>query len=250
MKIRMKSNLILLFFLLSMMACFNSPDSKRNSEAEDEIPPTPPTPEALCDYFFKNTHLSKDTLKQIKILVKKAASIISENDVYNLMNQATFPTDTAALPDSLCTKIAKKTLTFGEHLNLNLLKSLSPTYIELADVLFMFSQISCNATEWDCGRLKNVVCLSQADLDMVFAKRTGEIDSIDYSSEKWKQFRRSYGKYGLHWYSKPIFNEKMDFALIEYRGAGGRGLGSGALLIFQKKDSRWRLVEARELWIT
>ena len=151
MKPHSSSYLLIIFLLLFFISCFNS-NSKRN----DDIPPPPPSPEAVCEVFFKNIHLSKDTLKQIKILSQKAHATISETDIYTLMNQAIFPNDALTLPDSLCTKIVKRTSTFGEHLDIKHLKSMSPTYIEMEEVLYMFSQLSCNSTEWDCNRLKNI----------------------------------------------------------------------------------------------
>jgi len=240
--------LIIIILVVFSNSCINQGNDKSTNNQVNDSEPPPPKPGECYDYDLKNTKFSQDTIKQIEILAENAKSIITENDIYELVNQTIFPTNEKKIADSLCQKIVQKTRTYYGHIDLKRLTQFYPKYIKQDDILFMYSQLSCNEFYWKSDNLKNAICLTDDELHKIFARQKG--DTTNNSSDKWKTFRQKYGLYGLHSYSKPIFNKQKDFALIETSGSGGEGLGSGNLLIFQKINSKWKLIESIELWIT
>ena len=73
-----------------------------------------------------------------------------------------------------------------------------------------------------------------------------EDDILDY----WENFRKLYGNYGHHHYSKPIFNKEKNMVIIEHSGQGGWLLGSGDIILFRKEKGKWKLIKEQNLWIS
>jgi len=239
---------LLIVFLISVFfSCINSSDEKEIIDLSQLPPPPPPKPGDCYDNNLKENSFSLDTIIKIKVLSKIAKRQITENDIYELITQTVFLSDEDALPDSLCLKIVKKVSTNSYDITFKDIENLYPKYISKNDIIYLYSQLTCDEFLWDCSKLKNTVCLSVADL--VDLQKSYQ-DSCSYEDVYWDTFIRKYGYYGLHVFSKPIFNLKKDFALVIYNGSGGRGLGSGQYLIFKKESNKWILVEEITTWVT
>lgn len=172
--------------------------------------------------------------------LKKRYNVITNNDTYDFLNYSLFGAD-SILSDSLeFIKINCFTLKHSSKLK-SFINSISDTLLSPTDKKIMKSQLSSEVFLWDNEKLINVWCLTPKDLNKI-----NQSDTTDY----WEEFRANFGKYGRHYYSRPIFNQNKDICIIEHSGQGDWLLGSGDIFIFKKINEKWTSVKEKNLWIS
>ena len=229
------------FFFLFMAFFISSCENSDQKIIAETIPP-PPKIDQCIDFDLKSRYFSADTVSLLQGFANESKTNILDNDIYTLMTQAFFRRDGKNMPDSLCTKIVLKTQTYKGEITLETISKLYPDFILQDDILYMYSQLSCEDYFWDTHQLPNTIGLTSEELERIF----DDEDAI----KNWEEFIGKYGLYGLHNFSKPIFNKAENIALVIHEGNGGCTLGSGTMYIVKKGKYRWRIVKEIELWIS
>ncbi len=183
------------------------------------------------DYFNSNAAYSYDELKSKN-------TVISEQEIYDFMNFAFFNADSILKDKREFAKINCFTIQHGQDIS-NFINSLSDTVLTSEDKIYMKTQMVKQPFLWDKDKLINVWCLTPKDLY-----------KIKDDKEYWVNFRKAFGKYGHHHYSKPIFNNDKTLVVIEYSGQGDFLMGSGNMLLFKKEKGKWQLIKNHNLWIS
>ena len=192
-------------------------------------------------------NFSLDTLKILRQNHKIADSIISDNDVYDLLKQTIFPLTTKLLPDS--NKTLLQQVTFA---NINLsFKTLTKYYYEFidnSDVLFLYSQMTNKPYYWNENKMCNIKCISTKELEKIFyIPDNTHRDSIKETLKRCREKLKA--KYGRHSsfevYSKPIFNRDKTFAIMTLHNSL-----YGEIMFFRKKNNKWTLINRQRTWIS
>ena len=168
--------------------------------------------------------------------LKNYFPLIEDQNIYNFMNQLikNNPIDSLHYRKMRCF-----TISLDED-SKKVINKISEKYLNKEDKKFILSQISNKRFLWDKNRLSNYWLLSQVVIDSLHNEK----------EDFWKAFKKEYGFYGLHSFSKPLFNNNKDIVVIEHSGSGGGTLGSGSILIYKKVDNSWVLIENYRLWIS
>ena len=172
--------------------------------------------------------------------LKSKNTVISEQEIYDFMNYTIFEADSVINDRREFMKLNCFSLKHSSELK-KFINSQPETVLTIQDKKYMKSQIKNQIFLWDQDQLINVWCLIPKDLYEV-----QEDDTLDY----WENFRKLYGNYGHHHYSKPIFNKEKNMVIIEHSGQGGWLLGSGDIILFRKEKGIWKLIKEQNLWIS
>lgn len=172
--------------------------------------------------------------------LKSRNLVIVEQEIYEFMNSNIFDVDSILVDKREFMKINCFTLKHSSDLR-KFINSQTDSILTSYDKKFMKSQIENQTYLWDQDKLINVWCLTPRDLNKV-----QETDTLDY----WGTFRKLFGNYGHHHYSKPIFNKDKNIVLIEHSGQGDWLIGSGNILLFRKENGKWKLIKEQNLWIS
>ncbi|PJC63185.1 MAG: hypothetical protein CO022_00580 [Flavobacteriales bacterium CG_4_9_14_0_2_um_filter_32_27] len=172
--------------------------------------------------------------------LKSKNTVISEQEIYDFMNYTIFEADSVINDRREFMKLNCFSLKHSSELK-KFINSQPETVLTIQDKKYMKSQIKNQIFLWDQDQLINVWCLIPKDLYEV-----QEDDILDY----WENFRKLYGNYGHHHYSKPIFNKEKNMVIIEHSGQGGWLLGSGDIILFRKEKGKWKLIKEQNLWIS
>ena len=140
-----------------------------------------------------NKKLEKATYEQLK----EEFRLINEVEIYEFMNSMLNGKDTVVEDKREHIKIDCLTLEHGIEFR-EFLELQDDSLISKEDKEFMKLQFANTKYVWDCDRLQNVRCLTPK-----------ELKEIEKNSDRdfWELYKELYGKYGLHSYSKPIFNK-------------------------------------------
>jgi len=199
-----------------------------------------------CKDIYQLDKFSLDTLELLRKYHKIADSIITDNDIYDLLGQTIFPTTTQSLPDRDKTLIQQVTFT-----NIDLdFKTLTEDYkefIDKSDVLFLFSQMTSEPYYWSEKKMHNVKCVSTKELkEICYIPDNTPGDSLKILLNRCREkMKAKYGHYFYQVYSKPLFNREKTFAILSHRN----GLG-GEIMFFGKKNNKWILIKRQGTWIS
>jgi hypothetical protein len=172
--------------------------------------------------------------------LKDNYSVINDKEAYEFMNYALFGASNIVADSLEFIKLNCFSLMHTSQLK-SFINSSSDTLLNSSDKKFMRQQLNNKLFLWNNEALINVWCLTPED----FAK-INYSDTTDY----WEQFRANFGEYGLHYYSKPIFNEVKNICIIEHSGQRDWLFGSGDILLFKKINGNWKLLIEENLWIS
>jgi|GEM_PF-1038103 len=88
------------------------------------------------------------------------------------------------------------------------------------------------------------------DLPMKRFARDFDISSSFRHGGFWKEFYKKYpGANGIEHFSLPVFDKEHRHALIYHSGSSGGLSGGGQLLLVEKSDAGWNVVQEVELWV-
>lgn len=192
-----------------------------------------------CNDTSALLHFSSDTLETLIKYNKIADSIISDEDIYDLVEQTIFcKLLKGKSPNSVI--LLQQTTFSNLDIGFNYLTS---DFIDRDDILFLYSQMTCKPFLWDQKRLSNVRCISNKEFEDFF--NSFDITSKEDISKLSKDFKNKFGDKRCEKYSKPIFNLKKTFALISHSTNFG-----GEILYFKKENGKWRLLGSEEAWRT
>lgn len=166
--------------------------------------------------------------------------VITDNEVYDLMNELLSSKDSVKKDSMKYMKISVFPLKHSKALR-SFIIDLEDTIVTQKDKEYMLQYFSTKTKLWDEKQLRNIWCIKPSEL----AELGG-----NYTLDYWQAYRKKFGDYGKHSYSKPIFNKDRTVAVIEHSGGGGWLLGSGAIWCFTKVDRSWRLTFKQTLWIS
>lgn len=165
--------------------------------------------------------------------------ILDEPFVYDFMNQII---QSKSSSDSLeFIKLKCFVLPHSKNSIKNLIYSINDSILSRADKWNLIDNLSDEWLLWNKNKLKKIWVLSPLELDKLDESRHDDF---------WINFKKFYGKYGLHSYSKPLFNEDKTVAIIEHAGSGDWLLGSGDIYVFIKYQGKWILYDSKMLWIS
>lgn len=199
-----------------------------------------------CEDVYLLENFSDNTLETLRKNHKIADSIITDNDIYDLLRQTIFPTTTKSLPDSDKTLIQQ--VTFANiDMNFKTLSHDYKEYINESDILFLFSQMTNEPFYWNEQKLCNVKCISTKELEEIYyIPDTTPEDSIKVLLNRSREKMKSkYGHSFCEVYSKPIFNRNKTFAIITLHNGY-----YGDIMFFKKKNNKWTLIKREGTWIS
>lgn len=171
--------------------------------------------------------------------LKQSYSLIKDNETYDFMNEI-FGSDSVLTDSMELTKIQCLSIAHSKDL-WSFIKGLPDSIASSSEKKNMKKQLTYESLLWDNSKLKNCWILTPNDLSKIRIS-----DSTDY----WEEFRRLFGKYGKHNYSKPIFNSDYTVAVIKHSGQGGWLMGSGEIYVFIRIKGEWVFYLERNLWIS
>jgi len=192
-----------------------------------------------CNDISDLLHFSSDTLEALIKYNKISDSIISNEDIYDLVEQTIFCNshkDNSANNVRLLQQTTFANLDIGFH-------NLSSDFIDREDILFLYSQMTCKPFHWDQKRLSNVKCISTKEFEDIF--QTKDKMSKEDIKKLFKDFSKKFGDDRWDQFSKPIFNHMKTFALISHSSNAG-----GEILFFKKENGKWRLIGREGTWTT
>ncbi len=172
--------------------------------------------------------------------LKEKYPVIKDTETYEFMNYAFFGASNIITDSLEFIKLDCFSLKHSSDLK-SFISSANDRLLSREDKISMRQQLSNEVYLWDNKKLINTWCLTPKD----FAKMNHS-DTTDY----WEEFRKHFGKYGYHHYSKPIFNKDKNVCIIEHSGQGGWLFGSGEILLFKKVKGKWKLLKEDNLWIS
>ncbi len=201
--------------------------------------------EYRCEDIYQLESFSLDTLELLRKYHKIADSIITDNDIYDLLRQTIFPTTAKSLPDSNKTLIQQ--VTFANiDLDFNTLSEDYKKIIDKSDVLFLFSQMTNKPYYWNEKKMCNVKCVSTKELkEIYYIPENTPRDSIKtVLSRCRKKLKTIYGHSFFEVYSKPLFNRDKTFAIVTLHGGY-----YGNIMFFRKENNKWTLIKRQGTWI-
>ena len=202
--------------------------------------------EYRCEDIYQLEKLPLDTLEILRRNHKIADSIITDNDIYDLLRQTIFPTTTKSLPDSDKTLIQQ--VTFANiDMDFNTLKVDYKEFIDKSDILFLFSQMTSKPYYWNEKKMCNVKCISTKELEEIYyiADNTHG-DSIRTLLNRCREkMKAKYGHNFCQVYSKPIFNRNKTFAIMTLHSGY-----YGNIMFFRKENNKWTLIKRLGTWIS
>lgn len=152
--------------------------------------------------------------------LKQRYAVIKDIEAYDFMRDALLDGDSVLLDSMEFTKIKCFSIKHSSDLK-SFINSIDDSLLSVSERKYMLNQLTDEMYLWDNERLINAWCLTPKDLAKIKA-------SDDY----WEGFSSTFGNYGYHCYSKPIFNQKNDICIIEHVGRGDWTVGSGGILLF------------------
>jgi len=199
-----------------------------------------------CEDIYLLENFSLDTLDILRKNHKIADSIITDNDIYELLRQTIFPTTAKLLPDSDKTLIQQVTYA-NIDMDYRTLTEHYKEYIDKSDVLFLFSQMTSEPFYWNQKKMCNVTCITTKALkDIFYIPDNTPGDSIRKILNNCRQkMKTKYGHSFCEVYSKPIFNRNKTFAVMTLHSGF-----YGDILFFRKKNNKWVLIERQGTWIS
>jgi hypothetical protein len=200
--------------------------------------------EYRCGDINELESFSLDTLELLRKYHKIADSIITDNDIYDLLGQTIFPTTTKSLPDSDKTLIQQVTFT-NIDLDFKTLTEEYKEFIDKSDLLFLFSQMTSRPYYWNEKKMYNVKCISTKELKEVFyIPDKTPLDSIKKVLKRCrKKMEAKYGHNYFDVYSKPLFNRDKTFAVMTLQFSNG-----GFIMFFRKENNKWTLIKREGTW--
>jgi hypothetical protein len=202
--------------------------------------------DCCCEDIDVIKGFSKDTIQSLINFNRIADTLISDADVYDLLNQTVFSGKEKYFQNKKLVILQQETFTHFENFNLNTLSS-DTDIIDKKDVLFLMSQLTCKSYFWDNSKLKNVKCISTQEMKNFF--------NIPANIPKWKiagiiqnhqkKFKSKYGQEYPVRYSRPIFNKEKNLAIMQLDTRN-----NGTLVIFKKINNCWKIIKNEELWIS
>ncbi len=189
----------------------------------------------IFDYSIKNMHKSHLPYSELKQNYK----LIEDDATYEFMNEI-LHVDSILLDSMEYTKIVCFSIGHSKDLK-EFIKDLPDSIIDRSDKRYMINQLYPESLLWDNSKLKNCWILTPHDLNKISTS-----DVFDY----WEEFRRIYGKYGEHSYSKPIFNKNKTVVVLEHIVQGDVLWGSDDIIAFIKKKGKWILLKNQNLWVS
>lgn len=189
--------------------------------------------------IYEREHVNKKLEKATYEQLKEEFRLINEVEIYEFMNSLLNGKDTVVEDKREHIKIDCLTREHGIEIR-EFLEMQDDSVISKEDKEIMKLQFENTKYVWDCDRLQNVRCLTPKELKVI-EKNTNR----DY----WELYKELYGKYGLHSYSKPIFNAEKTKVIIEHEGLSGWENGSGELYLFSNKNGKWYIEAKTILWI-
>lgn len=172
--------------------------------------------------------------------LKEKYTVVYEDEVYEFMNSAIFNSDKNIEDKREFIKLNCFTLYHSTNLK-KFIHSIDESILTNNDKKYIQSQFQNKILLWDQDKLTNAWCLTPQDI-----YRLEENNNIDY----WENFRKNFGNYGYHHYSKPIFNREKNIVIIEHSGQGDWLLGNGSIQLFKKENGKWKRILELDLWIS
>ena len=161
--------------------------------------------------------------------------LIQDRDIYQLLSDAILP------QGQLSEKEKLKIINLTTADIINYIKFPLTKYCDIQDSIIFFTNLDKETYSFDCTLLQNTVCISGTDIGLIF--------NLD-NEITWKDFRNKYGKYGIHYFSIPLFNIDKTKAIIVTGGAGSTKTGSKELLFLKKVKGKWTINQKVTLGIT
>jgi hypothetical protein len=152
--------------------------------------------------------------------------LVKDKDVYQLLSDAIIPQ--GQLSDIEKLKLINLT-TADIRSNIKFPLTL---YCDAHDSIDFFTNLDKRTYMFDCSLLTNTACISGADIAQIFG--------LD-KEKGWTDFRNRYGKYGLHYFSIPLFNSNRTKAILITGGAGSTKTESKELLFLEKVRNKWTI---------
>ena len=171
-----------------------------------------------------------DSLSAIQI-----KPLIKDKDVYQLLSDAILPQGRLSETEKL------KLINLTTADITNNIKFPLTNYCDIRDSINFFANLDKVTYSFDCSLLQNTVCISGNDIALLL--------TLD-KENGWKDFRNEYGKYGVHYFSIPLFNLDKTKAIIIVGGAGSTKTGSKELLFLKKVKGKWTINQEVTLGIT
>ncbi|ASB50282.1 hypothetical protein CDL62_15300 [Alkalitalea saponilacus] len=190
-------------------------------------------------YMLDYNKQIKDTASLTYSELKISHNLIEEDIVYEFMNE-TFSSDSCLIDSFEYKKILCFTIGHSKEI-IRFINELDDSIINSSEKKHMIGKISGESFLWDNSKLRNFWVLTPNDLNKIH-------NSVN--TDYWDEFQRTFGNYGKHQYSKPIFNSSYSFAVIEHSGQGGWELGSGEIMAFVKIRGKWTFYSKKSLWIS
>jgi hypothetical protein len=203
--------------------------------------------DCCCEDVDRIKSFSHDTIELLIKNHKIADSVINDKDIYDLLSQTIFPITAKFVPDSEVILLQQETFTHLGSLNYENFILYDTTNIDKNDVLFLFSQLSCESYFWNESKIKNVKCISTEELkDIWYISKNTPKDSIrNILKNRRKIFKQKYKREFIEQYSKPIFNKEKTFAIIEHNSSYW-----GELIFFKKSNNKWKVIAIKDTWIS
>ena len=208
--------LVFALMMLTLLHCTDDPIRVTvTHEEKEQAPPPPPINFGVVTAF-------RDQAAGVK------AVYVSDN-VYQLLHDAITPG--GQINDSEKLKLLNITTSDIRQYTKSV-HSLSK-YCSKQDSTDFFTNIDTARYVFDNTRLINIICIPVPEYLQIFNKGN--------CADNWGAFRNKYGKYGLHYWSIPLFNQSHTKALMITGGAGDCRIGSNELILLLKEKGKWRI---------
>ncbi|MFB9095434.1 MULTISPECIES: hypothetical protein [Flavobacterium] len=171
--------------------------------------------------------------------MKLNKEVISENEVYKFLNEiysenASIENDSLKFRKLMCFSIPH-----SETL-VNLIDELPDSIVNIENKIHLKNQICTKTKLWDKDQLKKCWVLTPSDL-----KKIEETENDDY----WENYRKLFGS-GKSSNSIPIFNKSKTVAIIQIESQGDYLLGHESIIVYLRKNGKWKFYKEELLWIS
>jgi hypothetical protein len=138
--------------------------------------------------------------------------------------------------------------------SINVVKDLSAfAPIKIISELIAKSKIDNGSLAWDCEKLEKANCIkSTSDIlpDGYFITSNPKWNASKKRKEEEKQIAKQKGAFKqrskqekiIYSFSRPIFDEKIEYALIEMWSYCGNTCAQGCIVLFMRKANHWQKV--------
>ncbi|CAM3989960.1 DUF4829 domain-containing protein [Flavobacterium jumunjinense] len=190
----------------------------------------------FTNHIYKFTH---NYIYSSYAELKLNKEVISENEVYKFLNEiysenASIENDSLKFRKLMCFSIPH-----SETL-VNLIDELPDSIVNIENKIHLKNQICTKTKLWDKDQLKKCWVLTPSDL-----KKIEETENDDY----WENYRKLFGS-GKSSNSIPIFNKSKTVAIIQIESQGDYLLGHESIIVYLRKNGKWKFYKEELLWIS